>query len=58
MELMPTQASSLAEDVYALTKYSKLDEAIIFLSSKYKSAFSFNGDNIIKGKTGGPGLIK
>lgn len=58
MELMPTQAASLAQDVYALTQYSKLDEAIIFLSTKYKNSFNFNGENLIKGKTGGPGLIK
>lgn len=58
MELLPTQAASLAEDVYALTKLTKLDEAIIFLTNKYKGVFSFNENNLIKGKTGGPGLIK
>jgi triacylglycerol lipase len=58
MILFPTQCASLAKDVYALTEYKKLDEAYIFLSARYKDSFDIDSKNLLKGKTGGPGLIK
>lgn len=58
MELSPLQSASLAQDTYALTKFNTLDDAYFFLNQRYKNVFGFDEKNLIKGKTGGPGLIK
>lgn len=58
MELKPIQCASLAEDTYALTKYNTLNDAFFFLNQKYKNTFTFDEKDLLKGKTGGPGLIK
>lgn len=56
--LTPAQSSDLAKDVYALTALQSLDLAINFLNRKYGGRIQFTQDNLIKGKTGGPGIIK
>lgn len=56
--LDPKQSVSLAEDIYALTRFIKLEDAIDFLKIKYANAFAVSSGNILKGKTGGPGFIK
>ena len=58
MKLNPLQTASLARDVYALTNYETLDGAYLFLNNTYKDAFAFTTNNLLKGKTGGPGPIK
>ena len=57
-ELTPLQSASLAEDIYALTRFLKFDDAIGFLNAKYGSSFTVATNSIVKGKTGGPGIIK
>jgi len=54
----PIQAAKLADDVYALTKIDTLEEAMLILNSKYNGVFAFADNNMLKGKTGGPGFIK
>jgi len=54
----PLQAAKLADDVYALTKIDTLEEAMLVLNKKYHGVFSFADDNMLKGRTGGPGFIK
>jgi triacylglycerol lipase len=56
--LSPAQSSTLSQDVYALTKLKSLDLAINFLDRKYRGRIQFTPDNLLKGKTGGPGFIK
>ena len=56
--LPPELTASLAEDVYAITKLETLEEAFNFLNTKYGDSFDFSRDNLLKGKTGGPGIIK
>lgn len=58
MELTPTQAASLADDVYALTKLSSIEQALVYLKSQYHGKIAFNEVLMLKGKTGGPGIIK
>lgn len=58
MDLSALQSASLAQDVYALTQYNSLDESLIFLNNKYRDTFAFEKNNLLKGKTGGPGIIK
>lgn len=58
MQLTPLQTASLARDVYALTKYPTLDAAYKFLNTTYHGAFSFGKENMLAGKTGGPGILK
>ncbi|SEA23633.1 lipase family protein [Microbulbifer marinus] len=58
MELTPLQSVSLSEDVYNLSKLSTIDAAITYLNSSYNGKISFYEENLLKGKTGGPGVIK
>ncbi len=58
MEITPLQAASLAQDVYALSQYNNLGDSFIFLNNKYRNTFNFDNNNLLKAKTGGPGLIK
>ncbi len=58
MERTPLQTSSLARDVYALTDIDTLEEAYRILNTNYKGAFEFSSNDLVKGRTGGPGLIK
>lgn len=41
-ELTPLQSASLAEDVYALTRFLSIDDAIDFLNKKYGSNFTIS----------------
>ncbi len=52
------QAAVLADDVYALTKLSSLEQAINYLKNEHGEVFSFGKENVLKAKTGGPGIIK
>ena len=54
----PLQAASLSDDVYALTQFSSIDEALLFLKKKYNDQFTFEEDKLLKAKTGGPWFIK
>ncbi len=56
--LNPMITSILANDAYALANYTNLDDAYIYLNGKHKNSFVFGNDNLLKGKTGGPGIIK
>ncbi len=56
--LYPEFVASLAKDVYRVTEYNTLETAYTYLNHTYKNAFIFNNDNLLKGKTGGPGIIK
>lgn len=56
--LTPAQSSDLAKDIYALTELQSLDLAMNYLNKKYNGLFKFSDDNLLKGKTGGPGFIK
>lgn len=54
----PAFAASLSRDVYALTKLPTLDEALTSLNDDYGELFAFSKNNMLKGKTGGPAMIK
>lgn len=56
--LSPTISATLAKDVYALVNYQALEDVYIYLNKKHKKNFTFNNNNMVKGKTGGPGIIK
>lgn len=56
--LNPDQAVSLASDVYALSRMDTIDDAVLFLNTRYKGKLGFHEDKMLKGKTGGPGFIK
>lgn len=56
--LTPTQTVNLASDVYALSRLDTVEDAISFLTTRYKGKLTFHQDNLLKGKTGGPGIIK
>lgn len=58
MKLTPLQSVSLSQDVYALSKLDTLDAATTYLNSSYRGKLSFVEENTLKGKTGGPGIIK
>lgn len=58
MKLSPRQAASLSSQVYALTKFPLLQDAITHLNHEYGGNLSFYEENMLKGKTGGPGFIK
>ena len=58
MRLTPTQAASLSEQVYALTKFPFLGDAITHLNHEYGGNLAFYEENMLKGKTGGPAFIK
>ncbi|WP_196140810.1 lipase family protein [Aliikangiella sp. G2MR2-5] len=56
--LQPYQAAALADDVYALTRLSTIEDAIKYLKAEHGDYFDFSPNNMLKGKTGGPGFIK
>jgi triacylglycerol lipase len=56
--LAPHLAASLAKDVYALTEQLNLNLAYEQLNKTYNGVFDFEQNNLLKAKTGGPGLIK
>lgn len=55
-ELPPFIAAKAAEEVYALTRYDALQEAIQYLNHEYGEVFEFpfSENNLVKGKTGAP----
>lgn len=57
-ELTPKQSSSLARDVYALSDYSDIRRALSQFQSLYNNLADIGDNNILAGKTGGPGFIK
>ncbi len=57
-EITPGFAATLARDVYKIVDSSSLASAIRQLDFDYKGSFAFNQQNLLKGKTGGPGIIK
>ena len=59
-EIPPLIAAKAAQEVYALTKYRTLKAANEYLNNEYGGAFAFpfSNENLLKGKTGGPGFIK
>lgn len=58
MKLTPLQSASLSRDVYALSTLSTIEAATTYLNNQYNGKLSFFKENILKGKTGGPGIIK
>ena len=56
--ISPSISASLARDVYALTDIDTLDEAYFSLGNAYRNLFSFSDANLLKGKSGGPGMMK
>lgn len=58
MELKPVQAAELANDVYALSRQPTTQKALDYLNLKHGEVFKFSDNNLLKGKTGGPGFIK
>lgn len=58
MELTPLQSVSLSEDVYALSKLPTIEDATTHLNKRYNEQLAFYEDNLLKGRTGGPGAIK
>jgi triacylglycerol lipase len=56
--LNPFLIASLARSVYRLTELGSLSLAIEELNRTYTNQFSFSETNLLKGKTGGPGIIK
>ena len=58
MELTPKQASGLAESMYTLSRSASFEECIKLLNNEYQGKIVFSENQILKGKTGGPGFIK
>lgn len=58
MKLTRSQAASLSDEVYSLTKFPVLQDAIKHLNHEYGGHLSFYEENMLKGKTGGPAFIK
>lgn len=58
LSLPPSFSARLARDVYALTNQPSLELAYRQLNADYQGLFSFSSNDLLKGKTGGPGLIK
>jgi len=56
--LNPKISSLLAKDVYALTRASSVNKAISDLNYQYGPLFNFNTQNLLRGRTGGPSIIK
>lgn len=54
----PRRAALLARDVYALSEYDNIDDAVGFLKTQYGALLTFAEGSLVKGKTGGPGIIK
>ena len=52
------QAAVLSDDVYTLTKLKTIQQAVTFLKSKHGDVFSIDEQNVLKGATGGPSVIK
>ena len=57
-ELKPLLAARLAEDVYTLTKEKSIELALEKLNFRFGDIFTFGTDQLLKGRTGGPGIIK
>lgn len=57
-ELTPRQAAQLSDDVYALTRFPNLKDAIDYLNDVHKGRLAFSERQVTKGKTGGPFFIK
>lgn len=57
-EFSAYQAAVLADDVYALTKLVSLEHAIKYIESEYRGVFCFGEKDVLKARTGGPGIIK
>lgn len=58
IQLSPKFSSHLAKDVYQLTKTDSLEQAVSALKAKYGDILTVGHQNMIKGKTGGPSIIK
>jgi triacylglycerol lipase len=58
IELQPELAATLANDVYALTNQPSMEKAIMFLQRKHGNVFDFGNDNVVKGYSGGPGILR
>jgi len=56
--LNPSQAAALADDVYSLTKLDSLKRAMTYMKDEYGDIFDIWSNDVLKGKTGGPGFIK
>lgn len=59
-EIPAEVAARVADEVYALTKYKTLKAALLYLNTEYGDLFTFpfSNENMLKGKTGGPSVIK
>lgn len=57
-EFTAYQAAVLADDVYALTRLNSLDQAIKYIKNEHGDVFKFVSEGVLKGKTGGPAIIK
>ncbi len=57
-EFSAYQAAVLADDVYTLTRLSSLKQAMTYMKNEHGHVFSFDEEDVLKGKTGGPGVIK
>lgn len=52
------QAAVLADDIYALTKLQNIEQAVKYLKNEYGDVLTVADQNMLAGKTGGPGFIK
>lgn len=52
------QAAVLADDVYTLAKLNTSEQATAFLKTKHGGVFTLGEQSVLKGKTGGPSIIK
>jgi len=57
-EFTAYQAAVLADDVYALTRLNNLQQAMTYLKNEHGEVFTFGEQDVLKGRTGGPGIIK
>lgn len=56
--IKPVFAATLADDVYDLTRQPDLGKALKTLNYKHSDSFRFAEDGLLKGKSGGPALLK
>lgn len=56
--LTPSQSAKLAKNVYALTDFSSMREAVTFVKGNYNDSFIFPEEFVMTARTGGPAFIK
>lgn len=57
-EFTAQQSAALADDVYRLADLATVEQGVAYFEAMYGGVFSLSGEDVLKGRTGGPGIIK